>query len=126
MHAIRALHKKMIENNECIKTWLENYKPETRQNYMVYAYQFFKWVELEGPEEYRGCTPQDLLDLQNDCLTQRDTFKQVELLKAWMRTMPAAYCTKVYMKSIIYGFYAYNHVPLPRDACMHSSFTKKL
>jgi len=98
-----------------IKKWLDNLRPGTQDRYIAYAHEYFKWVETQAPEPYRGKNPEQLLDMQDACVRQRERFQQVDLLKTWINKREGAYKSKQLMKSAIYSFYAANHVPLPRD-----------
>lgn len=104
-------------SHPCIKEWLENLKPKSQYQYLFYSYKYFKWIETQAPEPYRGKTPEQLLDLQDASgkVSLRETFKQVKLLKKWLRDVNAAYKTKMLMKTTIYSFYGHNYVPLPKD-----------
>jgi len=104
-----------IEQHPSIVKWLENFKPNTRERYAISACNYFSWVEKEAPDEFKGSTPEELLDLQDACVRSRERFKQVDLFKMWLRTKKGTYKTKQLIKYIIYSFYACNRVPLPKD-----------
>ena len=103
------------QQHPSIKKWLDNLKAETQERYITYAYRYFMWIETEAPEPYRGKSPEQLLDMQDLCVRQRERFAQVDLLQTWITKREGAYKTKQLIKSTIYSFYAANRVPLPRD-----------
>lgn len=107
--------KQWRNQHAVIDEWLNNFQANTQKNYATYAFLFFKWIETEAPEPYLGKTPEELLDMQDRCVRQRERFEQVELLKKWINTRKGAYGTKQQLKMVIYAFYASNHVPLPKD-----------
>lgn len=103
------------EQNPVINEWLNNFKLGTQRYYAQYAYFFFRWIDTEAPEPYRGKTPAELLDMQDSCVRQREQFKQVDLVKRWVKSRKGRHGTKTTLKTIIYSFYASSHVPLPKD-----------
>lgn len=112
---IKEKYAQYVKEHACMQKWLDNFKPNTQERYVISAYKYFKWVETEAPEEFKGSTPEELLDLQDACVRSRERFKQVDLFKTWLRTIEGTYKTKQLIKYIIYSFYACNRVPLPKD-----------
>jgi len=104
------------QKHPSIKKWLDNLSEASAGRYIIYAYEYFMWIETEAPEPYRGKSPEQLLDMQDVCVRHRERFQQVDLLQAWINKRHGAYKTKALFKSAVYSFYAANRVPLPRDA----------
>jgi len=104
------------QEHPSIKRWLDNLSEVTAGRYIIYAYEYFMWIEKEAPEPFRGKTPEELLDMQDVCVRHRERFQQVDLLQVRINKRHGAYRTKALFKSAVYSFYAANRVPLPRDA----------
>ncbi|MCK4478460.1 hypothetical protein KAU88_08060 [Candidatus Bathyarchaeota archaeon] len=107
--------KEWSKQHPSINRWLSNLQPKTQIRYLYYAHKYFTWVSQKGPDLFKNKTPEQLLDMQDECVRQRAQFKQVDLLRSYLNEREGTYSTKMLIKSAIYSFYASNHVPLPRD-----------
>lgn len=104
-----------------VQEWFKYISEASRQTYSEHFPPFLHWLRTQpGFEEI---TPTKLLERQWKINRKKPTMKNphpefgiVNMLKAWIASLPDRYKTKLTKWATVVSFFKYNQTPLPKDA----------